>query len=109
MTVSDTLFDDKGFIRDPDAWNRNMAQHLAEQRAGMSLSDDHWQLLEALRQHYFKTGTVPVMRHLCRDSGLHEHCVSELLENPRLAWQIAGLPDPGEEFRVYLETSEIPD
>lgn len=109
MTVSDTLFDDKGFIRDPDAWDSNMARLLAEQRGVASLSDDHWQLLKALRQYYFETGTVPVMRHLCRDTGLQEHCVSELLDNPRLAWQIAGLPDPGEEARTYLETSEVPD
>lgn len=109
MTESDTLFDDKGFIKDPDSWKPSLARRLAEQRGLAPLSDDHWQLLEALRQYYFATGTVPVMRHLCRDSNLQQHCVIELLDNPRLAWQIAGLPDPGEEARTYLETSQIPD
>lgn len=109
MTVFDNLFDERGFIKDPDAWNPTVARQLALQEGIASLTDDHWRLLEALRRHYFSTGAVPVMRHLCRDIGMAEHCVSELLDNPRRAWRIAGLPDPGEEARTYLETAEVPD
>jgi tRNA 2-thiouridine synthesizing protein E len=47
------------------------------------------------------------MRQICREAGLSEHCVSELFIDPRLAWRIAGLPNPGEEAKVYLETSEL--
>ena len=97
------LFDAEGFIRNPTAWDRTLGATLAAREGIASLTESHWRVLEALRKHYFEIGGVPVMRHICRDAGLQEHCVSELLEDPRRAWRIAGLPNPGEEARRYLQ------
>jgi tRNA 2-thiouridine synthesizing protein E len=107
-TLSDTQFDADGFIKDPDAWDRNLAEAIAERDGLAQLSDDHWRLIDALRKHYFETGSVPVMRHVCRDAGMATHCVSDLLADPRRAWRVAGLPNPGEEAKAYLETADIP-
>jgi tRNA 2-thiouridine synthesizing protein E len=49
------------------------------------------------------------MRRICAEAGLEQHCVSDLLDNPQLAWRIAGLPNPGEEALAYMETAELPD
>lgn len=103
------LFDADGFLRNPTAWDREVGATLAA-RAGIApLSDAHWRVLETLRKHYFETGGVPVMRHICRDAGLEAHCVSELLDDPKRAWRIAGLPNPGEEAKVYLQTADLSD
>jgi TusE/DsrC/DsvC family sulfur relay protein len=102
-----TRFDQDGFIRDPAGWDEPLARELAEQEGIVRLDEAHWRVIYQLRTHYFETGSVPVMRHICRDAGLEEHCVSELLTDPRRAWRIAGLPNPGEEAKAYIETSEI--
>ena len=107
MTATDTPFDPDGFIKDPGAWNRELAQSIATREGIPQLGDDHWRVIDELRRHYFETGSVPVMRHICRDAGMEEHCISDLLANPRRAWRIAGLPNPGEEAKAYLETAEI--
>lgn len=105
----DARFDQDGYIRDPTAWDEPLAIKLAEQEGIAGLDEMHWRVIYQLRTHYFQTGSVPVMRHICRDAGLEEHCVSDLLADPRRAWRIAGLPNPGEEAKAYIETSEISD
>ena len=103
-TSLDSGFDQDGFIKDPQAWDRESAAAIAERDGIQRLGDDHWRVLEQLRKHYFDTGSIPVMRHICREIGLNEHCVSELLHDPMRA----GLPNPGEEAKAYLESSDIP-
>jgi TusE/DsrC/DsvC family sulfur relay protein len=108
MTLTDTRFDEYGFMKNSSAWKRELAVEIAANEGIAYLSEDHWKVIDELRRHYHQTGSVPVMRHICRDVGLEAHCVSDLLADPRRAWRIAGLPDPGEEARVYLETADIP-
>lgn len=108
-TDQDKDFDKDGFIKDPHAWDRPLAQAIAAREGLAPLGEDHWRLIDALRRRYFETGSVPVMRHMCRDAGLEAHCVSDLLADPRRAWRIAGLPNPGEEAKAYIDTADIPD
>ena len=100
-------FDQDGYILNANDWTPTLAHAIAANEGIDSLSDDHWKVIEALRERYFETGSVPAMRNICREAGLEEHCVSDLLEDPRRAWRIAGLPNPGEEAKAYIETSEI--
>lgn len=107
MISSQASFDSEGFIENPSAWDKELAQHLASGAGLSALNDDHWRVIGLLRHHYFTTGGVPMMRQICHDAGLRMHCVSDLMENPRIAWQIAGLPNPGEEANSYLASAEI--
>jgi tRNA 2-thiouridine synthesizing protein E len=107
--MNNTLFDQDGFIRDPGCWDETLAREIAAREGITQLDAAHWAVIHALRKHYFETDGVPVMRYICREAGLKDHCVSELLADPRLAWRIAGLPNPGEEAKAYMETAEFPD
>lgn len=109
MSSIDMQFDSDGFIKDPNTWHRTLARSVASREGIPKLGDEHWQVIDELRRHYFETGSVPVMRQICRDAGLEEHCVSDLLADPRRAWRIAGLPNPGEEAKAYLEAAELQD
>ena len=108
MAASDIEFDEYHFMKDPGEWDREIAAELAASEGIAHLGEDHWRVIDELRRHYDATGGVPVMRQICHDVELESHCVSKLFANPRRAWRIAGLPDPGEEARVYLETSDVP-
>jgi tRNA 2-thiouridine synthesizing protein E len=109
QTPTDTQFDEEGYILDPKTWSRDLAIRVAAREGIPRLDENHWLVIEYLRSHYHETGSVPVMRHICRDAGLEEHCVSDLLGDPKRAWRIAGLPNPGEEANAYIESSDIPD
>lgn len=107
MTAPD--FDQDGFILDPACWDESLASNLALDEGIVQLDPAHWAVIQALRQYFFATEGVPVMRNICRDAGLEDHCVSELFIDPRRAWRIAGLPNPGEEAKAYIATAEFPE
>lgn len=53
--------DADGFLVDPAHWSRDLATALAE-RDGVVLSDDHWWLIEFVREHWQSYGNPPLMR-----------------------------------------------
>jgi TusE/DsrC/DsvC family sulfur relay protein len=107
MTLADEKLDADGFIKDPGNWSREFAESLAHREGIGPLSDDHWRIIDTLRQRYSENGSVPPMRQICHAAGLKDHCVSDLLADPLRAWRIAGLPDPGEEAKAYLQSAEL--
>lgn len=100
--------DREGFVRDPDLWDRDLAEDLAAELGLEPLHESHWAVIEYLRDHYKAHGTLPWEGNLCRDLDLVEHCVHRLFGGPLTAWKVAGLPDPGEEARAYMENLESP-
>ncbi len=96
------------FVSDPEEWSPSVAQKLADQEHLGPLSDEHWRVINYLREHYLRNKTLPVMKLVCHELDLEEGCVGRLFSNPEVAWRVAGLPDPGEEAKAYMESSEIP-
>ncbi len=99
----ETLLDTDGFIRDPDAWNDDIARMIAYHDGLTELTRDHWGVIHALRDHYHRFGTAPpAFSHICNEYHLGKHCVVSLFRSEREAWRIAGMPDPGEEAKSYM-------
>jgi TusE/DsrC/DsvC family sulfur relay protein len=88
--------DDKGYMVDPQKWDRPVAEALAVSEDVASLNDDHWKLLQYLRDHYFEHGVMPMIRKLCKETRIDLKQVYALFPTgpTRGAWKIAGLPDP---------------
>jgi len=42
------------------------------------------------------------LSHVCHLTGQSADCMQHLFPNPREAWRVAGLPNPGEEAKAYL-------
>lgn len=94
-------FDDDGFLIDPDKWNKALAQQIAGEDGVGELTDEHWAVIQQLRNHYLEHGAlVPV--HACKVNNLEAGCVQEMFRSMREAWRIAGLPNPGEEAKNYM-------
>lgn len=53
--------DGDGHLLDPDQWTPGVAEALAE-RDGIQLTDDHWWLIEFVRDYHHQYGTPPLMR-----------------------------------------------
>lgn len=53
--------DDEGFLTDARQWFREVAGVLAE-RDGVRLGEDHWWLIEFVRDYHARYGNPPLMR-----------------------------------------------
>jgi len=94
--------DDEGFLIDSASWTEDIARQIAEAAGLGPLQSAHWMLIGYLRNKYFTLGALPPMRNLCRQLGVQREVVKQAFGSCRTMWQIAGLPNPGEEARSYM-------
>jgi tRNA 2-thiouridine synthesizing protein E len=102
------LLDERGFIVDPEVWSRDLALAIAAELGVSELTAQHWEIVDSLRGRYYATGNLPVQHTLCRELDMEDHCIVELFHGLIQAWKIAGLPDPGEEARSYMQDMSEP-
>ncbi len=100
-------FDDYGFLKPGIAWNPDKAQLIAKRLGVTGLTDRHLAVARKLRAHYFAHRTILPPNLLCEELELDGECLNELFDGPLHAWKIAGLPNPGEEARVYLDNQTL--
>jgi dissimilatory sulfite reductase related protein len=95
-------FDEDGLLVDPGCWNETLAQEIAGRLDISELTESHWKVIRSLREHYARLGAAPAMIQICRLHGQDRHWVHDLFHTCLNAWRVAGLPNPGEEAKAYL-------
>ena len=95
-------FNDEGFLADTDDWSPSLALDIARREGLGALTPKHWEVIHWVRARYFSIGALPVMRLVCRAAGLDPHHAHRLFSSCLSLWRIAGLPNPGEEARSYM-------
>ena len=95
------LIDEEGYLIDPLDWTRALTEGRARE-AAIELTDKHWQLIELIRDKYLRLGALPPMRSVCKAVGFEKHELKRQFGSCLNLWRIAGLPDPGEEARAYM-------
>ncbi|HUU03421.1 MAG TPA: TusE/DsrC/DsvC family sulfur relay protein [Myxococcota bacterium] len=88
--------DEDGFIQEPDKWTKDVAAALAKTEGVDDLTDEHWKMVDFLREYYIEFGTAPMIRKLCKATGFKLNKVYELFPSgpAKGACKIAGLPKP---------------
>jgi tRNA 2-thiouridine synthesizing protein E len=78
--VGDTTLeiDEDGFIQEPERWNKDVAEALAKTEGVDELTDEHWKLVNYLREYYLEYGIAPMIRKLCKATGFKLNKVYEL-------------------------------
>lgn len=94
--------DENGLLQHPQQWTPEVAQQLAQQLNLAPMSDEHWTVISDLREYYHRFEVAPTIHSICHKHQKNEFWVKHLFHNSLNAWRIAGLPDPGEEARAYL-------
>ncbi len=61
--------DEDGFMQEPDQWNERVALGLASTEGVDDLTDEHWKVVNYLREYYAKYGIAPMIRKLCKETG----------------------------------------
>jgi tRNA 2-thiouridine synthesizing protein E len=101
-TIAPMWFDQDGFLGEPDMWTPGLTEQLAQEAGIDELSAKQWEIIHFVRERYFSIGALPVMRLVCRAAGLDPRRGHELFSSCRSLWLIAGLPNPGEEAKSYM-------
>jgi tRNA 2-thiouridine synthesizing protein E len=88
--------DEDGFIENPDEWNEEVAAALGKSEGVDELTDEHWKVVNFLRDYYLKFGVAPMIRKLCKQTGFPLKKIYELFPSgpAKGACKIAGLPKP---------------
>jgi len=88
--------DEDGFMEEPEVWNQDVAMALATTEGVADLGDEHWKLVNYLRNYYLQYGVAPMIRKLCKETGFDLKKVYELFPSgpAKGACKVAGLPKP---------------
>jgi tRNA 2-thiouridine synthesizing protein E len=88
--------DEDGFIQDPAAWDKQVAAALAKTEGVDEMSENHWKLVNYLRNYYLEFEMAPMIRKLCKESGFKLSEIYEMFPSgpAKGACKVAGLPKP---------------
>jgi len=88
--------DEDGFIQQPELWNEELARELAKTEDVPELTEDHWKVVNYLRNYYLEFGIAPMVRKVCKETGYDLKTIYELFPSgpAKGACKIAGLPKP---------------
>ena len=88
--------DEDGFMLEPTQWNEAVASALGTSEGVNALSEDHWKVVNYLRNYYLQFGVAPMIRKLCKETGFDLKKIYELFPSgpAKGACKIAGLPKP---------------
>ncbi|MBE0564444.1 MAG: TusE/DsrC/DsvC family sulfur relay protein [Krumholzibacteria bacterium] len=88
--------DGQGYLVDFDRWDETVAAALAADEGIAALTDHHWVVIRFLRAFQTEKGTAPMVRVLCRETGLSLQRIYDLFPGgpAKCACRVAGLPKP---------------
>ena len=93
LTTAQTM-DEEGFLLQQGTWTKEVAHILAQDEMTEDLTEEHWRLIDCVRQYYLEFETVPPVRMLVRRTGLSLRRIYELFPNgySKGVCKIAGIP-----------------
>jgi TusE/DsrC/DsvC family sulfur relay protein len=89
-------FDAEGFMTDPNEWTPEIAAVLAQEEGIEALNDQHWTVINFVRDEFQKTGQSPTLRAISKRSGVDTKALYELFPKgpAKKVARIAGLGKP---------------
>ena len=88
--------DEDGFVQEPEKWNQGVAEDLAKTENASPMNENHWKIVNYLRDYYVKFGIAPPIRMLCKQTGVDLKGIYQLFPSgpAKGACKVAGLPKP---------------
>ena len=89
-----TMFDERGYLARADDWTTEVAQSIAQEETPEGLTEDHWKVIDFMREYYLDIGSVPPIRKLSRETGFSLREMKKMFPNGLAngACKIAGIP-----------------
>ena len=88
--------DEDGFLQDPGIWNEVVAKDFATTEGVTELTENHWKVINYLRNYYVQFGIAPMIRKLCKETGFKLNEIYQMFPSgpAKGACKLAGLPKP---------------
>jgi tRNA 2-thiouridine synthesizing protein E len=88
--------DEDGFIVDPELWNEQLVQTFARLEEVGELTENHWKVINYLRNYWKQFGIAPMIRKLCKETGFTLQEIYQMFPSgpAKGACKLAGLPKP---------------
>ncbi|MCB9159743.1 MAG: TusE/DsrC/DsvC family sulfur relay protein [Caldilineaceae bacterium] len=89
-------FDAEGFMTDPNEWTPEIAAVLAQEEGIDALTDEHWTVINFVRDEFAQTGQSPTLRAISKRSGVDTKTLYALFPKgpAKKVARIAGLGKP---------------
>lgn len=88
--------DEDGFLQEPEIWNRDVAVDFATTEGVAELTENHWKVINYLRNYYLQFGIAPMIRKVCKETGFKLSEIYQMFPSgpAKGACKLAGLPKP---------------
>jgi TusE/DsrC/DsvC family sulfur relay protein len=88
--------DEEGFLNNPEDWNEEIAGALAEEIGIGELTDQHWKVINFMREDFKERGQIPTIRRIKNAGGIPIKDIYTLFPDgpAKKAAKIAGLGKP---------------
>jgi TusE/DsrC/DsvC family sulfur relay protein len=88
--------DEDGFLQEPGIWDQQVAADFATTEGVESLTENHWKVINYLRNYYLQFGIAPMIRKVCKETGFKLNEIYQLFPSgpAKGACKLAGLPKP---------------
>jgi len=95
-TYKEIQMDEDGFILNPADWCPEFVMAIAEEEGVSKLTDDHWKVINYLRDYYQTYDSCPPIRMLTKSTGFELKKIYELFPTgpAKGACRMAGAPKP---------------
>ena len=86
--------DEDGFIVEPDLWSTDIAEYIAKEEEVEELTEQHWKIINYLKDYFKQFGIAPMVRKVCKDNNVTMQELYALFPTgpAKGACKIAGLP-----------------
>jgi len=93
---SGALEDPDGFLIEMSTWSKEVAEELARKNDLGPLTEEHWKIIEYVKNYYVKTGEGPPIVKISKHTGFDSKRICKLFPCgvARGAYRLAGLPRP---------------
>jgi tRNA 2-thiouridine synthesizing protein E len=88
--------DEDGFIQEPEKWDKAVAEDIAKTEEAYPMGDDHWKVVNYLRNYFLEFEIAPPIRMITRQTGIDLKTIYKLFPGgpAKGACKVAGLPKP---------------
>jgi TusE/DsrC/DsvC family sulfur relay protein len=88
--------DEDGFLEEPGVWTQEVATDFAGCEGVTELTENHWKVINYLRNYYLQFGIAPMIRKLCKETGFKLNEIYAMFPSgpAKGACKLAGLPKP---------------
>jgi TusE/DsrC/DsvC family sulfur relay protein len=95
--MSIAVFDDEGFLNNPDLWTEELSRNMAKTQFNITLTDRQSKIILYIRDYYKKWETLPMIKPIRDEFGLDASQIDEQFKRGSstargVICKLAGLP-----------------